>query len=52
MRRAVAAGEGESFAPNGRVFREWLQIPVADAAHWDDYLREAYNFVAGAGAPE
>ena len=26
---AVSAGDGEPFAPAGRVFREWLAIPVA-----------------------
>ena len=30
----VEAGEGEPFAPAGKVFKEWLQVPTRDAASW------------------
>lgn len=35
----VAAGTAESFAPAGKVFREWAA--VADAAQWRPLLEEA-----------
>ena len=43
---AIAAGEGEAFAPNGRVFKEWLAIPTAQADTWPALLEEAYAFAA------
>jgi hypothetical protein len=43
----VEAGEGLSFAPNGRVFREWVAIPEPDEASWRGYLTEARDFVSG-----
>jgi hypothetical protein len=47
VNEAVASGEGEPFAPAGRVFREWLEVPLARSASWNDLLAEAYAFVAG-----
>jgi hypothetical protein len=47
---AVAAGDGIAFAPSGRVFREWLEIPAPGPGtrygDWDAYLAEAHAFVA------
>jgi hypothetical protein len=43
----VASGAGLSFAPNGRVFREWVAIPEPDSEDWRAYLAEARAFVAG-----
>jgi hypothetical protein len=40
----VADGTGEPFAPNGRVFREWVTIPDPDAARWKGLLGEAHEF--------
>jgi hypothetical protein len=44
---AVAAGEGTAFAPNGRVFREWLAVPLARADRWEEYVRSAHAFIRG-----
>jgi hypothetical protein len=37
-------GTGEPFAPNGRVFREWVTIPEHDPAVWERLLAEARDF--------
>lgn len=42
----VAAGTGLPFAPAGRVFREWIASPCADAQEWAALLEEAHRFVA------
>jgi hypothetical protein len=44
---AALAGEGSVFAPNGRVFREWLAVPLARADRWEAYVREAHAFARG-----
>ena len=41
----VDSGEGKNFAPNGRVFREWMLFDQADEAKWSAYLDEALAFV-------
>lgn len=45
----IEAGEGQSFAPAGRVFREWLSVPETvpdkDRKHWRALLREGIEFV-------
>lgn len=41
----VEEGQGVSFAPNGRVFREWVAFPVADEDEWRTLLVEAKTFV-------
>lgn len=46
VKQAVKTREGLAFAPNGRVFREWLAIPVERAEDWSRYLREAHAFVS------
>lgn len=43
---AVAAGEGQPFAPAGKVFREWLAIADRDPDHWRQRVTEAIAFVA------
>jgi hypothetical protein len=43
----VATGAGIPFAPNGKVFREWVACPVPDEAEWSALLHEAKAF-AGA----
>jgi hypothetical protein len=40
----VEQGVGESFAPAGRVFREWVALPTADRAQWQRLLAEAVDF--------
>src|SRR5688572_8122521 len=42
----VAGGIGEPFAPNGRVFREWVTIPDPDPGMWEALLAEARDFAA------
>jgi hypothetical protein len=41
----IDAGEGESFAPAGKVFKEWLAVTSLDEARWRDLLREGLAFV-------
>jgi hypothetical protein len=40
----VDEGTGDPFAPNGRVFREWVSIPTPDRALWQGLLAEALDF--------
>jgi hypothetical protein len=40
----VASGSGHSFAPAGKVFREWLAIDWADAERWRAALADALAF--------
>jgi hypothetical protein len=42
----IELGKGESFAPAGRVFREWLLVPKADRRQWRKLLREGVEFVS------
>jgi hypothetical protein len=42
----IAAGQGEPFAPAGKVFREWVSIPKRDRRRWRSLLRESVAFVA------
>lgn len=41
----IASGEGRSFAPAGRVFREWVSIPEPDHTRWRALLAEGVAFV-------
>lgn len=43
----VAAGRGESFAPAGKRFREWVAIPYEKRRTWARHLDDALEFVAG-----
>ena len=40
-------GEGQAFAPAGRVFREWVSVPKVDRNTWYSLLREGIEFVGG-----
>ena len=44
----IDAGEGEPFAPNGKVFREWVSVPTPDASSWARLLAEALDFAGPA----
>jgi len=44
----IETGEADSFAPNGRTFKEWACIPTVDESKWRTYLEEARTFVEGA----
>lgn len=46
----VTAGTGRRFAPAGKVFKEWVAVPEADAATWESLLREGVAFVAPSDA--
>ena len=43
----IDAGTGEAFAPNGRTFREWVAIPVAQKHTWPERADEAWEFAGG-----
>lgn len=44
----IADGTGEPFAPNGRVFREWITLAEPDGDVWERLLAEAREFAAPA----
>jgi hypothetical protein len=41
----IERGEGDPFAPAGKVFREWVSIPTVDPKLWRTLLEEAVDFV-------
>lgn len=41
----IEAGEGASFAPAGKVFREWVLVEAHDEQRWIELLRESVAFV-------
>ena len=41
----VASGIAIPFAPNGKVFREWVAFPDPDADDWAGFIAEAQAFV-------
>lgn len=47
VKDVVSSGLGISFAPNGRVFREWVALPIPDEDEWTALLNEARTFVDG-----
>ena len=47
----IGDGIGEPFAPNGRVFREWVTITHTDHVMWERLLAEARDFAAPAAVP-
>lgn len=42
---AIETGEGESFAPAGKVFKEWLAVTEIDEERWRKLLAEGVEFV-------
>ena len=40
----VDNGDGDPFAPAGKVFREWVSIPTVDRELWPTLLAEAVDF--------
>jgi hypothetical protein len=40
----VRDGDGEPFAPAGKVFGEWVSIPMVDRELWQRLLAEAVDF--------
>lgn len=45
----IETGVGRSFAPAGKVFREWVSVPDIDETSWSTLLEESIAFVDGAG---
>jgi len=43
----VRTGSGRPFAPNGRVFKEWVAGPAPARELWADLLNEAKRYVDG-----
>lgn len=43
----IDQGIGRSFAPAGKVFREWVELPDVDEAMWESLLAESITFVDG-----
>lgn len=41
----IASGEGESFAPAGKVFKEWLAVLEPNEDRWRELLLEGIAFV-------
>ena len=41
----IAGGEGVSFAPAGKVFKEWVLVEAHDEEQWIELLRESIAFV-------
>lgn len=46
---AVAAGEGRAFAPAGKAFREWLEVPTPDETRWRELLQASKAFLTAQG---
>jgi hypothetical protein len=42
----IAAGDGQPFAPAGRVFRAWVAVPRPDRQRWSRLLAEARDHAA------
>jgi hypothetical protein len=42
----VGRGEGQAFAPSGRVFREWLAIAPGSEDEWRAAMAAALEFAA------
>ena len=42
----IDRGGGQSFAPAGKVFREWVLIESFDEDVWQDLVRESVAFVS------
>lgn len=40
----VERGQGDPFAPAGKVFREWVAIRTVDRTLWETVLAEAVDF--------
>lgn len=43
----IDEGAGQSFAPAGKVFAEWVLIEAHDEEGWESLLRESVAFVDG-----
>ncbi len=41
----IAEGTGKSFAPAGKVFKEWVLVETFDQTQWESLLKESVAFV-------
>ncbi|HIF05758.1 MAG TPA: hypothetical protein EYQ64_02065 [Gemmatimonadetes bacterium] len=48
VQEIITQGQGEPFAPAGRVFKEWALVEQRDTKKWQDLMDEAIQFVGGA----
>ncbi len=46
----IEHGAGQSFSPAGRVFREWLSVPLQQREDWPLRLEQAFAFANGSSA--
>ena len=46
VQELIDQGVGQPFAPAGRVFKEWVSVPMRDRRRWRSLLREGVAFVA------
>lgn len=44
--RMVEAGEGSSFSPAGRTFREWVVVSERNESRWNALVNDALLFVS------
>jgi len=44
VKSLIEAETGLPFAPNGRTFREWVQIATLDETQWESLIQEALQF--------
>ena len=44
VERLIEGGEGEPFAPAGKVFKEWVLVPDLSRRRWPKLLREGVEF--------
>ena len=47
VKELISSGVAHPFAPNGRTFKEWALIGLAEREVWFDLLQEAFEFVDG-----
>lgn len=45
----VASGEGRPFGPAGKIFPEWVSLPVADRERWKAVLLEGVALAQAKG---
>lgn len=43
----IDQGVGRPFAPAGKTFREWVELPEVDESTWESLLAESIAFVDG-----
>jgi hypothetical protein len=43
----IESGSGRAFAPAGKIFKEWVAIPIEHEEGWEQLLEESVSFVTG-----